>query len=138
MSNGPLSLTEVTNIDSLAFSPDGKLIAGGTIQRIVLWDAGSGKVVRELPNESSIAAHLRFSKDGKTLTSVHDFYGVGGIRFEHCGLPNGSQVGSGDRQGTEAHAMTRPRWRESIDQKNQEVDAFARGVHLEPGNAQRR
>ena len=69
-------LTVLTGIDSLAFSPDGKLIAGGGLFRLVLWEASSGKVVRLLPRSSHGAEQIRFSKDGKTLTTVHDFYGT--------------------------------------------------------------
>jgi hypothetical protein len=69
-------LTVLTGIDSLAFSPDGKVLAGGSFVRLVLWETASGKIARLLPSASHGAGHIRFSKDGKTLTTVHDFYGT--------------------------------------------------------------
>jgi WD40 repeat protein len=65
-------------ISALAFSPDGKLLAGAGAYSLVLWDTTDGKVVRLLPRTSGNASELRFSLDGKTLTSIHGFYGTGG------------------------------------------------------------
>jgi WD40 repeat protein len=69
-------LTVLTGIDSLAFSPDGKRIAGGGLSRLIFWETASGKVVRLLPRASHGAVQIRFSRDGKTITTVHDFYGT--------------------------------------------------------------
>jgi len=62
-------------VRSLTFSPDGKLLVGGASGTLVLWETDSGRVVQELPWESGAAVHLRFSKDGRNLATVHEFYG---------------------------------------------------------------
>jgi hypothetical protein len=65
---------------SLTFTPDGKLLAGGGSQNVVLWETASGKVSRLLPSSSGGAMHLRFSQDGKKLTAVREFYGTTSAR----------------------------------------------------------
>jgi RNA polymerase sigma factor (sigma-70 family) len=54
-------------IDALAFSPDGRLLAACDSAREVvhLWDAGTGKEVRELSQAGPVA--VAFAPDGKTL-----------------------------------------------------------------------
>jgi WD40 repeat protein len=69
-------LTVLTDSDSLVFSPDGRLLAGGSFLRLVLWDTDSGKPARLLPSSSGGAAHVRFGEEGKKLTTVHEFYGT--------------------------------------------------------------
>jgi WD40 repeat protein len=61
---------------SLAFSPDGRYLATGGFTRLALWDTGTGKVARLFPKDSRGAGHVRFSKDGSKLTTVHEFYGT--------------------------------------------------------------
>lgn len=70
-------------IAALAFAPDGKLLAGAGAYSVVLWNTGDGTVARLLPAASGNARRLRFSADGKTLTSIHDFAGVGMKRTEN-------------------------------------------------------
>lgn len=54
-------------VQCVAYSPDGRLIAsGGPNHQINLWDASSGKLIRKLPSESS-ANHLAFTPSGQQL-----------------------------------------------------------------------
>src|SRR5262249_36240591 len=66
--------------DRLAFSPDGKVLAGpGGSQTIGLWDATTGKKFRELEaHPSNALLALVFAPDGKTLAGA---IGDGTIRF---------------------------------------------------------
>ena len=66
------------SVSSVAFSPDGKLIAscGSPLDNlndqdrtIVLWEAATGKEHLSLGSGSRIVHHLQFSSDGKTLFS---------------------------------------------------------------------
>jgi WD40 repeat protein len=52
---------------SLAFTPDGKVLAGGGSGVVVLWDAKSGKELRSLEGQHTGSAALAFSADGKLL-----------------------------------------------------------------------
>jgi WD40 repeat protein len=61
-------------LNCLAFSPDGRTIAGADYQgNIILWDTASGKVRATLKQEDRRVRSLAFSLDGKTLaTAVGD------------------------------------------------------------------
>lgn len=64
-----LSKTEMQNgVASIAFSPDGKLIAHGSEGAIVLRDAATAKEIRTIKNGPRIA-RLLFSPDGKILAA---------------------------------------------------------------------
>jgi WD40 repeat protein len=73
---GQPDATVLTDSDSLAFSPDGKHLAGGGVMRLVLWKADTGEPVRLFPPGSGGAAHVRFSKRGTAITTVHQFSGT--------------------------------------------------------------
>jgi RNA polymerase sigma factor (sigma-70 family) len=56
-------------VSALAYSPDGKTIAAaGAGRALTLWDAATGKEVRQFPNINQPIG-LAFSPDGKTLAS---------------------------------------------------------------------
>src|SRR5579864_4962069 len=64
--------------DALAFTPDGKRLAGASpYSPVLFWDAGSGHVVNILkPSSSYDFEFLAFSPDGQTLASGDEFYMV--------------------------------------------------------------
>jgi RNA polymerase sigma factor (sigma-70 family) len=56
---------------TLAWSPDGRLLAtGGPDRRVVLWDAADGRQRRELTGHCGSLSALAFSPDGQTLASA--------------------------------------------------------------------
>jgi WD40 repeat protein len=57
-------------VASVAFSPDGKLLAtGGGDGWVMMWDLGTGKQARVLGNHQGPAFSVAFSPDGKRLVS---------------------------------------------------------------------
>lgn len=54
-------------LQSVAFSPDGKCLAGGGWQKVYLWKVGSDEEARELGGLKGQAIFLAFPPDGKTL-----------------------------------------------------------------------
>ena len=68
------TLTGHTNsVTSVAFSPDGKLLASGSRdQTIKLWDVASGQAVRTLTGHTDKVTSVAFSPDGKLLASGSD------------------------------------------------------------------
>ena len=57
-------------VNSLAYSPDGKIIASGSTDKTVrLWEADSGKFLRALTGHSRGLEGLMFSRDSQTLVS---------------------------------------------------------------------
>src|SRR5262249_3418277 len=58
-------------VDSVAFSPDGKSVAGTCVGRIYLWDVKTRAVIRQwrAPRGWSFINTVAFSPDGKTLAA---------------------------------------------------------------------
>jgi RNA polymerase sigma factor (sigma-70 family) len=55
-------------------SPDGKLPAGFTGQKFVIWDLASGKQLAELPTTSRARGYFWLSPDGRTLVAQPNWY----------------------------------------------------------------
>lgn len=58
-------------VDSILFSPDGKLIAGGSRDRLVwIWDGQTGKVAYKLEGHEAPVFSVAFSDDSKQVVSA--------------------------------------------------------------------
>ena len=66
---------------AFAFSPDGKILAGGTGAvkhgdramaggQVLLWDPQTGRLIKTLGDHGAVVTSLAFSGDGKTLAST--------------------------------------------------------------------
>jgi RNA polymerase sigma factor (sigma-70 family) len=59
------------SLRALAFSPDGKLLAGGGDDaRLRLWDVGTGKLRRAFERDGSHIASVAFAPDGQTVAAA--------------------------------------------------------------------
>ena len=83
-------LEHPSSVLSVAFSPDGQMLASSSGSIIRFWDVSTGTIVRTIPRTSG---SLAFSPDGQTLASV-----AGSIRLwdvstgERVGLIHGENV----------------------------------------------
>src|SRR5262249_21101735 len=69
------------NVFSMAFSPDGKTLAtGGLDKKLNLWDVATGKaMVTDVLGERNIVnwvADIKFAPDGKSLAACNGFQGL--------------------------------------------------------------
>jgi WD40 repeat protein len=65
----PVQAAHLTIVDSLACSPDGKFIASGAYQEVILWDAHTGVMTKKLTGFSDRVVALAFSPNGKRLAT---------------------------------------------------------------------
>jgi WD40 repeat protein len=66
---------EDNSVYSVAFSPDGSLVAGGSYLEARLWHTNDGQFVRSIEYQHSID-DLAFSPDGAILGAGQSVYGV--------------------------------------------------------------
>jgi WD40 repeat protein len=65
----PLRAAHLAIVDALAYSPDGKLLASGAFQEVILWDAQTGAVRAKLSGFADRVVALAFSTNGKFLAT---------------------------------------------------------------------
>ncbi len=60
-------------LDSIAFSPNGKILANGSLNgEVRLWDINNGKIIGKWTDQFGFIKSLSFSPDGKFLVSGSD------------------------------------------------------------------
>jgi RNA polymerase sigma factor (sigma-70 family) len=69
---GTMRFRHIGDVISVAYSPDGKVIASGQRNEgpIILWDAATGKELRRLEEQPGVRGGFAFSPDGKQLALV--------------------------------------------------------------------
>src|SRR5205085_10795571 len=65
----PLRGAHFTTVESLAYSMRGRLLASGSYQEVVIWDAQTGLLRRRLTGFADRVLTLAFSPDGKRLAT---------------------------------------------------------------------
>lgn len=63
----PIKAAHASLVESLAVSPDGKTLASGSFQEVILWDPATGAVKSRLGGFAERVVCLAFSPDGKLL-----------------------------------------------------------------------
>jgi WD40 repeat protein len=65
----PIKAAHLSVVESLAYSPDGKYLASGAYQEVVLWDAQTGVIRQRLTGFADRVVALAFSNNGKLLAT---------------------------------------------------------------------
>ena len=65
----PVQAAHLSLVESLAYSPDGKIIASGAYQEVILWDAQTGKIRKRITGFADRVVALDFSNNGKLLAT---------------------------------------------------------------------
>jgi WD40 repeat protein len=65
----PVKAAHLSLVESMAFSPDGKFLASGSYQEVILWDVQTGTPKFRLTGYADRVVALHFSPDGKMLAT---------------------------------------------------------------------
>src|SRR4051794_38602889 len=65
----PANVAHMSLVESMAYSPDGKTLATGSFQEVVLWDAEKGTIKQRLTGFADRVVALAYSHDGKYLAT---------------------------------------------------------------------
>jgi len=65
----PVKAAHIAMVDALAYSPNGKVLASGSFQEVILWDAPTGRLRKKLTGFADKVVTLAFSADGKMLAT---------------------------------------------------------------------
>jgi WD40 repeat protein len=65
----PIKAAHLSLVESLAYSPDGRYLASGSFQELLLWDAMTGMLRQRLTGFADRVVALAFSHDGKLLAT---------------------------------------------------------------------
>jgi WD40 repeat protein len=65
----PVKAAHLSLVESLAYSPDGKLIASGSFQEVTIWDAATGAIKHRITGFGDRVVCLAFSNDSKMLAT---------------------------------------------------------------------
>lgn len=101
-----LQLGHDNDVASVAFSPDGRIVASGGTDRVtILWNPATGDVLRRLTGHPDSVSSVAFSPDGKTLAC-----GGGEVRLWDVRTGRVRRVLAGEDAGGWGLAFT-PDWR---------------------------
>ncbi|MCS7168529.1 MAG: c-type cytochrome domain-containing protein [Gemmatales bacterium] len=65
----PMNIAHLDLVQALAYSPDGRFVASGGFQEVILWDVQTGQMRQRFTGFSDRVTALDFSRDGKYLAT---------------------------------------------------------------------